>query len=61
MGSHHGPAAKTREGALVGVLSVDEILAKAGDAGDGLLSYRDAVVAFQSTCRRGEPVETATR
>jgi CBS domain-containing protein len=50
-----------RDGALVGVLSIDDILAKAGDAGDGFLSYRDAVIAFQSICRRIEPIESAAR
>jgi CBS domain-containing protein len=39
---------------LSGVLSIDDVLAKAGDAGDGSLSYRDAVVAFQAISQRTE-------
>jgi CBS domain-containing protein len=46
-------------GRLCGVLSIDDILAKSGDAGDGFLSYRDAVIAFQAICRRSEPIESA--
>ncbi len=39
---------------LCGVLSIDNVLAGASETGDGGLSYRDAVVAFQAISRHRE-------
>jgi CBS domain-containing protein len=44
-----------RDRTLIGVLSIDDILASAGESGNGP-SYRAAVVAFQAICRRAGPI-----
>jgi len=47
-----------REGALCGLLSIDDVLALAGDAGDGSLSERDALAFFQEICHRARGPRT---
>src|SRR5215470_7844451 len=44
---------------LCGVLSIDDVLAIASDAGNGGHSYQDAVVAFQASCRRAASADRA--